>query len=558
MCSAERWAAFAFLALAAACGDGAGPVVEPCGGRLNGRAPLNLAVGAYASLDLTATGGCVELVANASTDSVEYLVTPQLATDVPGSASPFQVLGDAMLAPSAAAAAQHGVALQPGERFHSFLRSAEARRDWRVRPALTAAGGARRPRSVHRAPPVTGSTSQFTVCAALDCARYDTVTATARAVRANVAIYVDAAAPASGLDSTDLQSLAAVFATRLYPIDTTAFGRESDLDGNGVVVVLMTPTVNALVPAGQCGTNGFVSGFFLGMDLDPAFAADPRSNRGEIFYSLVADPTGVHSCGHTRDDVRRLAPVTFVHEFQHMISFNQHVLLRGGSGEAMWLNEGLSHFAEELGGRSYGTAAPEFSQYVLGDVTNAYRFLAEPGAYFLEAPESGATLGDRGAAWLFVRYIVDRYAGDTTVAAWSAFTRRLLGTSLTGAANAAAASGASFQTIAARWALANWVSDLPGFAAPPDLRYDSWRFRTTYASLHRQDPGRFPRPFPLLPSASAARAVSLMGTLRAGSGVYHRAAQGPKASSFGLLFEREGGNPLDAALLPRLSVLRIR
>ena len=557
MCSAERWVAFGFLALAAACGDSAGPAVDPCRGRLNGNPPLNLAVGAYVSLDPTPTGGCVQLAANASaTDSVEYLVIPQLATDVPGSSSPFQILGDAMLAP--AAAAQHGVPPQLAERFHAFLRRADARREWGVAPVIAAPGQATRPPSVHRSPPVTGSTSQFMVCAALDCSRFDTVTATARAVRANVAIYVDAAAPASGLDSMDLESLAAVFQTRLYPLDTTAFGRESDLDRNGVVIVLMTPTVNALVPAGQCGTSGFVSGFFLGMDLDPAFVADPRSNRGEIFYSLVADPTGVHSCAHTRDDVRRLAPVTFVHEFQHMISFNQHVLLRGGTGEAMWLNEGLSHFAEELGGRSYGTAAPEFSRYVMGDVTNAYQFLAAPGAYFLEAPESAATLGDRGAAWLFVRYVVDRYAGDTTIAAWSAFTRRLLETSLTGAANAAAATGESFQTVATRWALANWVSDLPGFTAPPELRYDSWRFRTTYASLHHQDPGRFPRPFPLVPSASAARTVSLTGTLRAGSGIYHRAWQGPKASTFSLLFEREAGKPLDPALLPRLSVFRIR
>ena len=35
-----------------------------------------------------------------------------------------------------------------------------------------------------------------------------------------------------------------------------------------------------------------------------------------------------------------------------MISYNQHVLVAAGSAEDTWLNEGLSHFAEELGGRS--------------------------------------------------------------------------------------------------------------------------------------------------------------------------------------------------------------
>ena len=34
-----------------------------------------------------------------------------------------------------------------------------------------------------------------------------------------------------------------------------------------------------------------------------------------------------------------------------MISFNQHVLVRDGDAEDTWLNEGLSHYAEELGGR---------------------------------------------------------------------------------------------------------------------------------------------------------------------------------------------------------------
>jgi len=40
-------------------------------------------------------------------------------------------------------------------------------------------------------------------------------------------------------------------------------------------------------------------------------------------------------------------PVTFIHEFQHMISFNQHVLVGNSvNGEVLWLNEGFSHYAK--------------------------------------------------------------------------------------------------------------------------------------------------------------------------------------------------------------------
>jgi hypothetical protein len=156
------------------------------------------------------------------------------------------------------------------------------------------------------------------------------VTATVRALKSKVAVYVDNTAPVGGLDSAALDSLAALFQTRLYPTDTAAFGRESDIDTNTVVMVLMTATVNKLVSKADCDMSGsFVAGFFLGADLDPAFQNDARSNKGEVFYSLVADPAGTLSCAHSTISVQRIVPVTFIHEFQHMISYNQHALLRG-------------------------------------------------------------------------------------------------------------------------------------------------------------------------------------------------------------------------------------
>ena len=244
--------------------------------------------------------------------------------------------------------------LSPAERFHAYLRLGDERRSWGLVPEQAGAATQSQPQlSIAAGPPGMGTLRVFQVCAKTDCSKFDRVGARVRALKSKVAIYVDTLAPASGLDSLALDSIADLFDQRLYAIDTTAFGRESDIDSNTVVMVLMTNTVNKLVTAAECNRTGFVAGFFFGADLDPAFRNDSRSNKAEIFYSIVADPAGTLSCPHPASDVEKFVPVTFIHEFQHMINFNQHVLLRGGGGELLWLNEGLSHYAEELGGRSY-------------------------------------------------------------------------------------------------------------------------------------------------------------------------------------------------------------
>ena len=548
----RRGLLLSFLGVAA-CSDGAGPKLRPC---TAAGFPVSLAVGQYMAIDPVADSGCTVFPANGALDA-EYLVVPQLATGEPGLTQAFWLSGDtirpAMAAPSMADSRVAASRLSPAEQFHAFLRRGDEER-WRGLVPARTAPGAPRP-SPAAGPPVYGTSRQFRVCSRLNCSLFQTVTATALAVKSKVAIYVDNARPAGGLDSLALDNLAALFDSRLYATDTAAFGRESDIDANGVVLVLMTPVVNKLVTSAQCTASGFVAGFFYGADLLPSL---PNSNAGEIFYSLVADPGGTLSCSHSTTSVQRIIPVTFIHEFQHMISFNQHVLIRGGDGEVLWLNEGFSHYAEELGGRTYASGSPEFSRFVIGDLYNAYQYLDSTGRHSLLPTAGIGSLAERGAAWLFVRFIVDRFASDTTMAAWNALTRQLLLTSTTGAANIAAVTGQSFQTVVSRWALANWVSDLPGFTAPSELTYKSWAFRTTYASLNAQDTINFKKPYPLTPTQSAGRFINLTGTLRAGSGVYHRATQPAFAPGFTVLFSTAGGGPLSPALTPRLNVIRIK
>jgi hypothetical protein len=317
----------------------------------------------------------------------------------------------------------------------------------------------------------------------------------------------------------------------------------------------MTPVVNSLTTKAACSAAGgaYIAGFFFPADLDPSAPAF-QTNKGEIFYSVVADPSGTLSCAHTAANVKTGTPGTFAHEFQHMINFAQHTLILGGGvSEEGWLDEGLSKYAEELVARRYLLAGDDttFSRLAFNDVYDAYQYLSATGGSPLLIEFDQGTLAEIGASWLFTRYIVDQYGAGLA--------GKLVQTTLAGAANVAAQTGHSFDTTVTRWALANWVNDLPGFVTPAELSYPSWHFRTrTFQSLNQQDPNTFARPYPLVPTASAGSAVNLSGTLRSGSGVYARALQAPGAPAFTLLFS--GGPPaaVFTAAVARLSVIRIR
>jgi hypothetical protein len=545
----------------AACSSGTEPHIRRC---TAADAVVNLSINQYVSIDPGPDSGCMVFPATTASPA-EYLIVPQLTSGVPGQTAGFRLGGDTIL-PAPSAAIEPSAELGSAERFHTFLRLGDERRSWGFDPEPAAATG--RPQASRAAgPPSFNALRTFQVCAKTDCSRFDRVGARVRAISGKVAIFVDTLAPAGGLDSTALDNIATTFDQRLYAIDIAAFGSESDIDSNTVVLVLMTNTVNKLVTASACNGSGgsFVAGFFFGADLDPAFRNDSRSNKGEVFYSIVADPAGTLSCAHSSSDVQKFVPVTFVHEFQHMISFNQHVLMRGGNGEVLWLNEGFSHYAEELGGRSYAllpdaqvtncALSTTECRFYLGDLQNAYGYLDATSKHFLLPTAGIGSLAERGAAWLFVRYVVDKYAAGSTRADWDSLTRALVGTSQTGAQNIATVTGDPFTTVVSRWVLANYVTDRGG--SPPELVYDSWNLHAVYASLNSQS-GTFSKPYPLVPTVSMGRAASLSGTLRAGSGIYYRATQPPGDPGFTLSFTAPNGAPLSAASMPRLNVIRLQ
>jgi len=540
------------LALASACtSDSSGPGKLPsCGAH---GTQISLAVAAYTFIDPATDSGCVTFAANTSPDTAEYLVLPWSAGGNPGSSAPFKLESATPLASISGPLfsllpSNHGAT--PAA-FDHFLRQVGRTRDYTrlARAAALAGGGGPQSSATNAAsPPTVGSARTFKVCSNFTCSAFDNVGAVVRAVGAHIAIYVDTLAPPPGLDTASLRSLRQEFDTLLYPLDTLTFGSISDIDSNSVVVVLMTNTVNKLVSKSRCSSSGFVAGFFFSGDLDPG--ASTLFNNGEVFYSIVADPGATLSCSHTAAEVIDGTPVTFTHEFQHMINFVEHVRVNGGQSEDGWLDEGLSKYAEEIAGRAFLPDNSKFSQYAINAVYDGYQYMLSPEDSPLLIPADTGTLAEVGASWLFTRYIVDQFGASLP--------GKLVRTSLTGAANVAAQTLQPFDQTVIRWGLANWVSDLPGFSAPAELQYTSWHFRGTFSSLHSQRPAIFPLAYPLVPTLSAGNAVNVSGKLWSGTGAYVRAVQKPGAAEFTLRFSNGSGSVVSAAMVPRLNIVRIR
>ena len=146
------------------------------------------------------------------------------------------------------------------------------------------------------------------------------------------------------------------------------------------------------------GWTSFVAGFFFGIDLLPDQA---HGNEAEVFYTLVPDPDGDFGNVRRADQLLEGVPPVMAHEFQHMIHFNQRVLLRDAGLEAPWLSEALAHSAEHLLGNVF---------LARGDDQRAFDFRIQNylrAEFYLEAPDAVSPLGPstplavRGAAWLW-------------------------------------------------------------------------------------------------------------------------------------------------------------
>lgn len=258
---------------------------------------------------------------------------------------------------------------------------------------------------------------------------YETVTAELRYMSDNFYAYVDTRNE-SALNDDDLNELLSPF-DELIDEERNLFGDESDVNGDDHFIILLTQGVNELGAI----QGGIISGFFFGADL---YSADsyPVSNEMEIVYSMVPDPTGSFGATVSKEfALLNILPSVFPHELQHMINYNQHVFVNGGASEKSFLNEGLSHLAEDI----YSMVDGTMNQTGIENPARSSLYLDSTSSVCFTC---GSNISQRGGAYLFIRYLYEQAqkGNFSAVSTGGEWVDRLLGTNLTGVDNLVSAS----------------------------------------------------------------------------------------------------------------------
>ena len=572
------------LAIAAAACDGnqIGPARS---GALKGTpcstgGTLSLAPATSATIDCSAGGTTLTLAGNGAS----YVVVPQFPSDqAPNAFVEYQLFSGTFVSSAASAnrleatqlklrAAGLGGGFVPKGRNLRAQRAAEralrARADSRPRSALLRASspGVRSAlRSAVVAPPAVGTLRSFKVASSLTANNWATVGARLTYAGANVLIYMDTLAPANGFTAAQLNAFGALFDQTLYPIDTAAFGPPTDLDNNGHVIMLMSPTVNADSPTAQCNTSGFVAGFFDSGDFDGP--SDVNSNQGEIFYSIVPDPTGQYSCAHTVDDVSFDVPGTFMHELQHLINFSQHVVVSGGAQSSSWLDEGMSIVAEELGSAYYEAKCPppqcrtnaaqlfpDSSQGFVQDfLDDSYQYALLPDtATITLSTDDESGFSWRGGAWLFARYLGDQMGNGVY--------RQLERGPSNAITDVQAVTGQTFPALFGNFGLALVVDSLAGLprnTVPAANRFVTRNMKQLWARVYVTGgpSATFPYADPVqlyTLNTDTTTSVLLPGTM-----TFFRLDTPPNAATVTIRFAGPGGGAFSPVLHPQLAVFRL-
>ena len=370
----------------------------------------------------------------------------------------------------------------PDQRFHD-LHMARSRAEFE--PALRLAVSA--PRVARQSAPTVGTLMELnaSTLAGTGCENPNWRTGRVMVVSQRAIIVADTLNPAGGFTTADYQAIADVFDDLIWDVNVANFGEPTDIDENGRVIIFYTRAVNELTAANAAS---YVGGFFYNRDLFPrrGTTACAGSNEAEMFYMLVPDPQGVVNGNvRGRNFVLERTYSVLAHEFQHLINDSRRLYVNSAPvWEDNWLNEGLSHIAEELTfyeasgfepRQNLGTTpvaganSPVFLRYNLDNVERYIRFLREPEQHSVMGTVD--ELATRGASWAFLRYAADRDAGDDR-ALWT----RLANSTTRGIDNLEGVLGVDAREWMHDWQVSVFTDD----AGPPvsaEYTQPSWNFR---------------------------------------------------------------------------------
>jgi hypothetical protein len=233
---------------------------------------------------------------------------------------------------------------------------------------------------------------------------------------------------------------------------------------------------------------GGIGGYFTGANLMKQSVLNCLNGSGNTYESneapfiFVGWFAGSGSAYELQEDLVR----STAHEFQHLINFVNHAILAPGASspsfdgnEPAYVNEGLSMLAQDLAvSTMYGSRGVQFD--VDDALARANVYLSAPQNYSLSAfsgvdpvswgGDSTAQFncggGCYGAAYLFQRYLRDRFGGD-------AYTHAMETSGMNGDRNLQNATGESAADLYGDFALAMSADTLGVTSADPRFRFGS-------------------------------------------------------------------------------------
>lgn len=290
---------------------------------------------------------------------------------------------------------------------------------------------------------------------------YDLVDATLWAVGDSVAIWVDNDVPidwdkecdgivdeedhydAYGFDNCDLQTIADIVDANIFPNVSSLFGEVSDVNGDGLVSVVITPVLNVLplTSEDEDDWSGVVESYAdPEVDLTEWDAdSNPGSDEQEVIYVFAPDPYGAYNAlaSTTVDEYTSMSlAAQIARAYLSLISYNMHVLEADGDAEEQWLNDALGALAADLVG--FGA--------VYYDDAWTYADAPHLNPLVAEEEEGSISTAKVGAQYLFARWLADAYGTDIL--------SDIVGSSSTGTDAIEEATGEEFVDLVIRWQVA--------------------------------------------------------------------------------------------------------
>ncbi len=285
------------------------------------------------------------------------------------------------------------------------------------------------------------------------------ITAKVQEVGAHCYVVVDQDTLANPLEASPIatraREIAKAFDEAIYPTNTRLFGGEPNpgIDNDGRVFILLTPAV------GNYGRDTTL-GYFSQRD---EFA--PKPDSPAVFkHSNVKEMLYVSSrivLQGSKDDYLG----TIAHEFQHMINFNQKVMVgRNKSSDDLWIDEGMAMYAIEANGFGLKAGGEVLANHVK-------RYQQEPDAFSLVDWKNNPEGIGYGPVYLFMVYLADRFS--------ESIIKEIVTSAKLGIKNLDEVLGKRGLTLARvfhDWAMANLLDGLPQ-AENPHHEYASLQMR---------------------------------------------------------------------------------